>query len=74
MDFPVTCFSINGGYIKLVQIGLDNFTVSYGMEVSDELNYVGASRVLGAAIMHHAACEGRLDSRDWDDEDTDDID
>jgi hypothetical protein len=75
--FPITCFSMHQGYIRLTQQGINDFSVHYGVQVDAELRYEQAARRLGEAIMHHAACESRLDNRDYDEieiPDTDDID
>lgn len=38
------------------------FTVIYGQEVREGLTYEQAGAKLGLAIMHAAACEGKLDA------------
>lgn len=38
------------------------FRVSYGLQVREDLTYDQAAKELGAALMHHAACEGRLNN------------
>jgi hypothetical protein len=56
--------NIEGPPIKLVQKGVDNFSVVYGLEVNDKLNYPMAASALGRAIMHALACAGKLDNRE----------
>lgn len=51
------------GPVKLEQRGKDNFRVTYGKQVDDYLCYTDACAKLGQAILHHLACEGRLDNR-----------
>jgi hypothetical protein len=73
--YPITCFSMNGGDIRLVQHDLNSFTVFYGMVEDNELSYGQAAARLGEAIMHHAACEYRLiNTADDETPDTDQID
>ncbi len=50
--------------IELIQNGKDNFTVIYGKQVDDGLNYRDAAFELGRSIMHALACVGRLDNRE----------
>ena len=38
--------------ITLDQYGPDNFTVTYGKQIKDELDYADAARELGYCIMH----------------------
>ena len=52
------------GGIELRQAGKDNFTVRYGLQTDQDLNYGQAAAKLGQAIMHHLACEGLLDNRE----------
>lgn len=61
-----TCFetTIGGTVIKLEQRGKDSFRTTYGLEVSDLLDYTRAASNLGSAIMHALACEGKLDNRE----------
>lgn len=49
--------------IALHQRGRDNFTVIYGSQVRDRLDYGEAAAELGECIMHALACEGQLDNR-----------
>lgn len=56
------CFELPQHKIKLVQTDFDLFTVVYGRQIEDDLSYAQAARRLGSAIMHAAACDGRLDS------------
>jgi hypothetical protein len=55
-----TCFET--GSVKLVQNGVDKFTVVYGKQVRAGLSYSAAALELGACIMHERACEGGLDN------------
>ncbi len=48
--------------IKLIQHGVDNFTVQYGEEYKSQLTYSEAALELGAAMMHNAALQGKLNS------------
>lgn len=50
--------------IELRQQGRDRFSVRYGMQLKTGLDYNQAAIELGAALMHHAACEGKLDNRE----------
>ena len=59
-DFPIVCADFHDGFIKLVQNGMDNFAVIYGVQVDNELTYSQAARKLGQAIMHNAACDYQL--------------
>jgi len=58
------CWISTSGDIALVQAGRDNFTVIYGMQIEKGLTYSEAAKRLGCAIMHAAACDGRLDNRE----------
>lgn len=62
---PKLCWQLDlAGYdIKLEQAGRDRFIVTYGKQVSRELNYHDAALDLGASIMHALACESKLDNR-----------
>lgn len=51
------------GPIKLEQRGKDNFRVTYGLQVDDNLTYGQAAAKLGQAQMHWPACESMLDNR-----------
>lgn len=59
-----TCFKtkLAGFNIELVQLGTNNFTVMYGAQVWYRRSYVEAGKDLGYAIMHAAACEGKLEN------------
>jgi hypothetical protein len=59
-----TCFAINDANIKLEQIGRDNFTVTYGLQIKRRLTYSQAATELGCVIMHDAACRSALDNRE----------
>lgn len=50
--------------VKLEQNGVDNFTVTYGLQIKKNLDYGQASKELGECIMHHLACESLLDNRE----------
>ena len=39
----------------------EKFVVTYGEEVSEELNYIAAAYELGECLMHRLACEGLLE-------------
>lgn len=61
-----TCFEhtiASNWVIKLEQRGKDNFRVSYGADVKDNLTHNAAALQLGAVIMHALACEDKLDNR-----------
>ncbi len=49
-------------YIRLIQTGVDRFTVQYGQQFSDGLNYGSAAKELGESMMHALACQGHLDN------------
>lgn len=49
--------------IKLEQLGVDRFRVTYGLQVDDELTYGRAAAKYGEAIMHALACDSKLDNR-----------
>jgi hypothetical protein len=48
--------------IKLIQTGIDSFTVVYGQQVTKGLSYVEAAKELGCCIMHGATCQGKIES------------
>jgi hypothetical protein len=50
--------------VELWQQGKDNFTVIYGLEEKEGLNYTAAAMALGTALMHSLACKGSLDNRE----------
>ena len=58
------CFEIKGLEfpIKLEQRANKKFRVTYGQEVSDNLDYGTAAEKLGDAIMHALAIAGKLDN------------
>lgn len=60
----VLCYSLPEASITLEQTGLDRFTVTYFLQVTDQLNYSQAALELGACIMHYLACGGKLDNRE----------
>ena len=59
------CYTFeNGAFpIHLDQQGKDRFTVVYGLQVKNDLDYSEAAMELGSCIMHALACEGKLDNR-----------
>jgi len=59
-----TCFEWGEGTlaITLEQRSDLTFRVTYGREVTDNLNYSRAAAVLGSCIMHALACEDVLDN------------
>ena len=46
--------------VQLLQVGKDNFTVVYGLQVKRQLSYKEAALEYGACIMHSATCAGKL--------------
>ncbi|MBO4228140.1 hypothetical protein [Bradyrhizobium neotropicale] len=56
-EYPYGAFPV-----RLYQTGFDRFTVEYGKQVRQGLSYGAAAAELGA-LMHMAACDGRLDNR-----------
>ena len=50
--------------IELRQQARDRFSVRYGLQLRESLTYGEAARELGAAIMHAAACDSKLDNRE----------
>lgn len=59
------CLTVPNGTpwtVKLEQRANRLFRVTYGKQVDDHLTYSDAAAKLGQAIMHAAACEGRLDN------------
>lgn len=55
------CLQIDA--VTLQQCGKDNFAVRYGKQVDAALTYSQACGKLGQALMHQAACDGKLDNR-----------
>lgn len=55
--------SPSGFAVALHQFGRDSFQVTYGKMVTRRLSYIAAAGELGAALMHRAACDGKLDNR-----------
>lgn len=51
------------GEVELRQVGRDNFTVVYFLQVTDSLTYVQAATEYGACLMHQLACDSKLDNR-----------
>jgi hypothetical protein len=60
------CFEeLSTGYpVRLLQTGIDRFTVEYGKQIKRGLNYGDAAKELGLCLMHLCACEGRLDNHE----------
>ncbi len=60
-----TCFELPDMAfpIRLLQTGVDSFTVEYGKQIKQRLSYGNACTELGAAIMHALACDGKVDNR-----------
>lgn len=58
------CFEteVGGLPIKLEQLGVDRFTVTYWKQVKTNLSYATAAEELGSCIMHALACEGVVDN------------
>ena len=52
LDYPV----------RLIQTGVDSFTVTYGMDITKNLNYQQAAAAYGGCIMHSATCVGKLNT------------
>lgn len=50
--------------VRLIQTGIDRFTVVYGKEVKAGRTYAQACSDLGRALMHSLACDGMLDNRE----------
>lgn len=60
---PRICFEMNAAFdIRLIQTGVDRFSVQYGKQFKDGLNYGAAAKELGECLMHGLACEGKLDN------------
>lgn len=59
------CYSIDDidCPISLHQQGRDRFSVIYGQQRDEGLDYGTAASKLGEAIMHALACASRLDNR-----------
>ena len=62
------CFETNigGSDIRLIQTGINLFSVHYHLMKTNGLDYAAACGELGGAIMHAAACAGVLDNRNED--------
>lgn len=58
------CFEteLAGFPIRLEQNSRGRFRVTYGLQVKEDLIYRDAGHELGFALMHAAACEGKLDN------------
>lgn len=63
LNHNFTEFNTFWGPLQLEQRGKDNFRVTYGKQVDDNLNYGEAAAKLGQALMHSLACDGKLDNR-----------
>jgi hypothetical protein len=61
-----TCFELTETAfpIRLLQTGVDSFTVEYGKQIKKRLSYGDACSELGQAIMHALSCEGKVDNRE----------
>lgn len=65
MRTTVHVATIENSYpVRLIQTGIDSFTVAYGQQIKRRLNYGQAALEFGACVMHSAACAGRLDNRE----------
>lgn len=51
------------GSVSMTQTDFDEFTVTYGCQVTKFLSYSQAAKEFGLCVMHEAACEGRIDNR-----------
>lgn len=52
----------DGDYeVKLEQHSDHSFRVSYGGQVSDNLNYIVATKVYGECVFHSLACVGKIE-------------
>ncbi len=60
------CYRDEQHGVRLIQNGVDRFTVVYGKSVKTSLTYAQAAAEMGAAIMHSVACDGDLDNRERD--------
>lgn len=49
--------------IQLRQTSIKTFSVRYGGQLDKRLTYAEAAAKLGQAIMHRAACDGKLDTQ-----------
>jgi hypothetical protein len=49
--------------IVLHQLGVDRFEIRYGQHVGTGLSHEKACALLGQAIMHALACDGRIGNR-----------
>lgn len=57
-------FGAHAGFpVALEQHGPDNFAVRYGAQYDTGLDYARAAAKLGQALMHAAACDGKIDNR-----------
>lgn len=50
LDFPVNLEQHDNGF----------FRVSYGLDISDHLDYISAAHRFGECVLHSATCEGLL--------------
>lgn len=63
MKKPIYTQNINGFPIKLYEFknrSKYRFSVQYGQQVDNELNYNEAAEKLGEAILHALACESLI--------------
>jgi hypothetical protein len=50
--------------IRVEQTGWNKYTVTYGVEIHENLDYYDASTELGRCIFHRLGCDQCIDSRD----------
>lgn len=55
--------NITHGSVTMTQTGFGRFTVTYGAQVTKNLNYAGAAKEFGECVMHEACCNSKLDNR-----------
>jgi len=60
--FPKRCFTHQFYLVFVDQTDLNQFTVTYGQQVIEGLNYSQAATNLGSCLLHAAACYGHLDN------------
>ena len=60
-----TCFYDSNLHIRVEQAETRKalFTVTYGLQVKQNLTYAEAARELGECIFHALACDGKLDNQ-----------
>lgn len=47
--------------VSIEQTGKDSFTVRYGLDVTEHLDYAEAAKQFGYCVFHSLACLGKLD-------------